>query len=327
MGHYFEEFELGREFVTAERQVTEADVRAFAELSGDRNPIHLDAGGGRRRRGSASRWRTGRSASRSPRAWPISWASPAARWSPWWGSPGDSAAPILYGDRVRLHLRVSARRASGNPSRGVVTLAAELRNQRDEVTQEGEFVELITPKARHRRSHHEAGHLRESSRWRGRPQPAAAQTPSGWRAHDLTRPRPPVVTPGMPAAAGAAALGRDRPLRRHGARRPGGTVTGAPPGGWCANGAMEAVPGAGYVYTRQTFGDVQLHIEWAAPTPPKDTGQGRGNSGVFLMEEYELQVLGLLAQRHLCRRPGRRGVRAIPAPGQCRAAAGRVAVL
>jgi hypothetical protein len=54
---------------------------------------------------------------------------------------------------------------------------------------------------------------------------------------------------------------------------------------------MEAVAGAGYVYTRQTFGDVQLHVEWAAPVPPKDTGQGRGNSGVYLMEEYEVQVL------------------------------------
>jgi hypothetical protein len=57
------------------------------------------------------------------------------------------------------------------------------------------------------------------------------------------------------------------------------------------DGAMEAVPGAGYVFTRQEFGDVQLHVEWAAPTPPKDTGQGRGNSGVFLMGSYELQVL------------------------------------
>jgi len=64
------------------------------------------------------------------------------------------------------------------------------------------------------------------------------------------------------------------------------------PAGWVVrDGAMEAVPGAGFVFTRREFGDVQLHIEWAAPTPPKDTGQGRGNSGVFLMGKYELQVL------------------------------------
>jgi acyl dehydratase len=55
-------------------------------------------------------------------------------------------APIYYGDTVRLHLRVASRRASGNPARGVVTLAVELRTQRDEVAQEGEFVELVARK-------------------------------------------------------------------------------------------------------------------------------------------------------------------------------------
>lgn len=145
MGLYFEELALGQAFVTTERQISEADVRAFAELSGDRNPIHLDAGA----------------------AVEAGFAEPVAH-----GALGLAVAtglanqlgltrgtlvalvgiswrfraPILYGDRVRLHLRVAARRASGNPTRGVVTLAAELRNQRDEVTQEGEFVELIRRK-------------------------------------------------------------------------------------------------------------------------------------------------------------------------------------
>ena len=43
--------------------------------------------------------------------------------------------------------------------------------------------------------------------------------------------------------------------------------------------------------TKQTFGDCQLHIEWSAPVPPTGESQGRGNSGVFLMDRYELQVL------------------------------------
>jgi hypothetical protein len=43
--------------------------------------------------------------------------------------------------------------------------------------------------------------------------------------------------------------------------------------------------------TRRTFGDVQLHIEWATPAPPSGTGQDRGNSGVYLMGMYELQIL------------------------------------
>ena len=51
------------------------------------------------------------------------------------------------------------------------------------------------------------------------------------------------------------------------------------------------VCGKGVVSTKQKFGDCQVHIEWSAPTPPKGTSQGRGNSGVFLMGFYELQVL------------------------------------
>jgi hypothetical protein len=41
----------------------------------------------------------------------------------------------------------------------------------------------------------------------------------------------------------------------------------------------------------RAFGDVQLHIEWATPSPARGSGQARGNSGVFLMGRYEVQVL------------------------------------
>ncbi len=54
---------------------------------------------------------------------------------------------------------------------------------------------------------------------------------------------------------------------------------------------MEIVPGAGEIQTKGRFGDVQLHIEWAAPAPPQGMGQDRGNSGVFFMGLYELQIL------------------------------------
>jgi enamine deaminase RidA (YjgF/YER057c/UK114 family) len=117
-----------------------------------------------------------------------------------------------------------------------------------------------------------------------------AVEPSGWRAHDSGRPHPPVITPARlerpaPAPADAVVLFDGTSLAGW-RNRAGG------PAGWRIRaGAMEAVAGAGYVYTRQTFGDVQLHVEWAAPVPPKDTGQARGNSGVYLMEEYEVQVL------------------------------------
>ena len=58
-----------------------------------------------------------------------------------------------------------------------------------------------------------------------------------------------------------------------------------------AYGAFTVAPGTGNIRTRQSFGDVQLHIEWRSPTEIVGDDQGRGNSGVFLMERYEVQVL------------------------------------
>lgn len=52
-----------------------------------------------------------------------------------------------------------------------------------------------------------------------------------------------------------------------------------------------AVGNTGNISTRQAFGDVQLHLEWASPRKVEGEGQGRGNSGVFLMGLYEVQVL------------------------------------
>lgn len=57
------------------------------------------------------------------------------------------------------------------------------------------------------------------------------------------------------------------------------------------DGYMEVAPGAGAIQTARAFGDVQLHVEWASPTPADGTDQDRGNSGVFLMGRYEVQVL------------------------------------
>ena len=57
------------------------------------------------------------------------------------------------------------------------------------------------------------------------------------------------------------------------------------------DGYMEVKPGVGGIATVDKFGDVQLHVEWATPSVVKGEGQERGNSGVFLMERYEVQVL------------------------------------
>ncbi|MEZ4830109.1 MAG: DUF1080 domain-containing protein [Bacteroidia bacterium] len=57
------------------------------------------------------------------------------------------------------------------------------------------------------------------------------------------------------------------------------------------DGAATVVAGTGTITSKQGFGDMQLHIEWRAPSKVVGDGQGRGNSGIFLMEKYEVQVL------------------------------------
>jgi hypothetical protein len=57
------------------------------------------------------------------------------------------------------------------------------------------------------------------------------------------------------------------------------------------NGYMEIVGRTGTIFTKEKFGDCQLHIEWAAPAEIEGSGQWRGNSGVLLMNRYEIQVL------------------------------------
>lgn len=71
-----------------------------------------------------------------------------------------------------------------------------------------------------------------------------------------------------------------------------GTVTKYEDAGWeVKDGALIVKPGAGPIETKLSFGDVQLHIEWLAPVDTGKTGQGYSNSGVFLMSNYEIQVL------------------------------------
>ena len=52
-----------------------------------------------------------------------------------------------------------------------------------------------------------------------------------------------------------------------------------------------AIVGKGAIRTKQGFGDCQLHLEWSAPTEIQGSGQGRGNSEIFLMDTYEIQIL------------------------------------
>lgn len=57
------------------------------------------------------------------------------------------------------------------------------------------------------------------------------------------------------------------------------------------NNSMVVTKGSGNIRTKRSFGDCQLHMEWRSPNVIESEGQGRGNSGVFLMGKYEVQVL------------------------------------
>jgi hypothetical protein len=71
------------------------------------------------------------------------------------------------------------------------------------------------------------------------------------------------------------------------------SARGEAPAGWkIVDGELVVAPGTGDIQTRAKFGDVQLHIEWRTPRLPADkVNQDRGNSGVFLQDVYEVQVL------------------------------------
>ena len=108
------------------------------------------------------------------------------------------------------------------------------------------------------------------------------------KATEVWEPVPRKVTPGMNGGAPSDAItlfnGGD--LNEWKSRKDGSAAA------WkVENGYMEVVRGAGDIMTHKKFEDFQLHLEWSAPTEIVGEGQGRGNSGVFLQERYEIQIL------------------------------------
>ncbi len=113
-----------------------------------------------------------------------------------------------------------------------------------------------------------------------------------WRVHDGSRPQPTVIDPGTastqqeagrpPADAKILFDGTDLSQweGKEGAAN------------WkIENGYMEVTPKSGNIKTKEKFGSCHLHVEFASPEVVKGDGQGRGNSGVFLLSLYEVQVL------------------------------------
>ena len=107
------------------------------------------------------------------------------------------------------------------------------------------------------------------------------------KATEVHEPEPRVVTPGQGSTAPSDAIvlfdGSNFDEWTH---QNGGAVK------WeLKDSAMTVVKSTGVVKTKRKFGDIQLHLEFRTPAIVKGEGQGRGNSGVFLQEKYEIQVL------------------------------------
>lgn len=114
--------------------------------------------------------------------------------------------------------------------------------------------------------------------------------PPRWKQHDVRRPKPKAVEPADRPIASKPP--KDAVVLFDGSNLDAWQAPKGGPAKWkVADGYMETVPGGGPIETKAKFGDVQLHVEWAAPSPPHGTGQDRGNSGIFLMDEFEIQVL------------------------------------
>ena len=110
-----------------------------------------------------------------------------------------------------------------------------------------------------------------------------------WHVHDPARPQPPIVTPGpfsqmAPPPSDAIVLFDGSDLSQWCDKGNGGPVQ------WNVSDGV-ATSAKGDIVTTNKFGDMQLHLEFREPAPPKESGQGRGNSGIYFMSRYEIQVL------------------------------------
>ncbi|MGB7213256.1 MAG: DUF1080 domain-containing protein [Gemmatimonadales bacterium] len=117
---------------------------------------------------------------------------------------------------------------------------------------------------------------------------ATQPMPTDYPQHSMDRPQPPVVMAGKTlddAPSDAVVLFGGKDLAEW-------VDDSGHPAQWTVGkGYFQVKPGTGDIHTKRNFGDVQLHVEWSAPTPPVGESQERGNSGVFLMQHYEVQVL------------------------------------
>jgi hypothetical protein len=125
------------------------------------------------------------------------------------------------------------------------------------------------------------------------PLTVAAQAPIPWKIHDVNRSLPPIIDPGTTSTQDTAGKPpSDAIVLFDGSDLSKWQLEDGSPVKWkVENGYAEVVAKTGSIQTKQSFGDCQLHVEFQEPTPPHGESQERGNSGVFLMNQFEIQVL------------------------------------
>ena len=139
---YFEDFEPGQELETEARMISDADVRAFAEVSGDRNPLHLDEDYGRQ---STFGQRVAHGALGLSVATGLLNQTRLTRGTlvALLGLSWDFVAPLFIGTTVRAGIRVRSKRRTSTGSHGLVVLDVTLMDDQGETLQRGQFKMLV----------------------------------------------------------------------------------------------------------------------------------------------------------------------------------------
>ncbi len=109
---------------------------------------------------------------------------------------------------------------------------------------------------------------------------------------EIWEPEVPIVTPGEPGENGGTMAPSDAIKLFDGKDLSAWEHRDGKPAQWLVeNGVFTVNKGTGDIFTKQAFEDFQLHIEWKVPQVISGEGQARGNSGIFLQNIYEVQVL------------------------------------
>ena len=140
--HWYEDFEVGARFVTETRTVTDQDIGAFADVSGDRNPLHLDEAyaaergyGGKIAHGVLGLAVATGLANQAGLTRGTLLAFLGLDW--------NFRRPLRPGDTVRLQIEIASKRETSRPDRGLVRLAMALVNEAGERIQDGNWTILV----------------------------------------------------------------------------------------------------------------------------------------------------------------------------------------